>query len=177
MRSLKRTLWVGLIALFAFWLVLALWKLLYNFLKPIRDLLFLTIGHRTPGLEFAAVVIIILILGLIVQVISRLAPSKIPIIGRIFKFIRIIHETAHKLDTGKIKTVRVKINENLYLLGFTTGESIKINGEEMITVLLPSTPNPTTGYAFVLPAEGVEYLPKEMNNFVWKTIITAGLLK
>jgi len=173
----KKVFLIGLIFLFALWLIFSLFKLLYNFLKPLRDLLFLVIGHRTPGLEFAAVIIITLILGLFVQLLSRLAPSKIPIINRIFKFTRFIHGIAYKLDTGEIKTAKVKIHENLSLLGFTTGETTKINDEEVITVLLPSTPNPTTGYAIIVPAKNVEYLPKHLNKFVLKTIITAGLLK
>ena len=177
MRSLKRIFWVGLISLFAFWLIFTLLKLLYNFLKPLRELLLLAIQRHIPGLEFIAFIIVILVLGLTAQFLSRRAPSKIPVLNRIFKFTQIIHETAHKLDTGEIKTVRVKISENLYLLGFTTGESIKINDEEMITVLLPSTPNPTTGYAFVVPKKSVEYLPKGLNKLVLKTVLTAGLLK
>jgi len=179
MRSLKRIFWAGLIFLIALGLMYEIGKLIYNFLrlKLLKNLLTLMAQRSIPGLEFIMGFIVILILGFVAQFLSRRAPSKIPIIGRILKFTRIIHETAHKLDTGEIKTVRVKINENLYLLGFTTGESIKINNEEMITVLLPSTPNPTTGYAFVLPAEGVEYLPKHLNKFVLRTIITAGLLK
>ena len=178
MRSLKKIFLSGLIFLFALWLIYRLIIWLYNnFLKPLRKLLLLIIGHRTPGLEFAAVIIIILILGLVILLISRFAPSKIPVISQIFRFTRIVRETAHKLNTGEIKTVKVKIHENLCLLGFTTGETIKINDEEMITVLLPSTPNPTTGYAFVVPAKNAEYLPQHLNKFVWKTILTAGLLK
>jgi len=177
MRSLRKTIWIGLVFLFALWLIYSLLKFLYNFVKPLRDILLLIIGHRIPGLEFAAFIVIVLILGFIAQFLGHLAPSKIPVISQIFRFTRLIREIAHKLNTGEIKTVKVKIHENLCLLGFTTGETIKINDEEMIIVLLPSTPNPTTGYAIVVPAKNVEYLPPHLNKFVWKTILTAGLLK
>lgn len=179
MRSLKKLFWTGLICLIAIGLIYEIGKLVYNFLrlKLLRNFLTFVTQQSIPGLELILGFIVILILGSIAQFLSRRAPSKIPIINRIFKFTQFIQGIAHKLDAGEIKTVKVKIHENLYLLGLTTGEVVKINDEEMITVLLPSTPNPTTGYAFVLPAEDVEYLPKHLNRFVLKTILTAGLIK
>lgn len=180
MRSLKKTFWAGFIFLIAICLIYNLFLLLYNFLrpllKPLRELLFLTTKHRIPGLEFVAFIVVVLIFGLIAQFLSRRAPSKIPVINRIFKFTKIIHETAHKLNTGEIKTTKVKYTD-LYALGFTTGKSEKINEEEIIPILLPSTPNPTTGYTFVTPPEKVVYLPKRLNKWVLKMILTAGLFK
>lgn len=181
MRSLKKTFWAGFIFLIAICFIYNLFLLLYNFLRlflrPLKEFLFLAIKHHIPGLELVLLVVFILIFGLLAHFLSRQAPSKIPIINQIFKFSRALHKIAHKLETGEIKTAMVKISEKLYLLGITSGESIRINGREMIIVLLPSTPNPTTGYAFVVPKEDIEYLPKDLNKFVLKTILTAGLLK
>jgi uncharacterized membrane protein len=176
MRSLKRTLWVGLIALFALWLVFALLKLLYNFLRPVRDLLFLAIGHRTPGLEFAAAIVLILILGFVVRILGHRASSKIPFINLVFGLTKTINEIAHKVETGEIKIVKAKMTEGLYFLSFTTDEIVEISGEKMILVFRPFTPNLTSGYTYLVSREDIRYLP-ELRGRALKILLHGWLTK
>lgn len=175
--SFKKIFWAGLIFTLILLLLIGLCRFVYDVLGPLRSLLNWAIKPNIPGLEFAVILLVILILGAIAQLLSRRASSKIPILNKIVKFSRVIHDIAHRLDTGEIKSVRVRLNDGLYLLGFTTGEPIKINGEEMIAVLLPSTFNPTTGYCFIVPKEKITYLPSCLNPLVLKIILTAGLIK
>lgn len=177
--SFKKIFWAGvfslIIIILIIWLIKNLLRLLDTFLKPMKDLLFLIIQRRIPGLEFALLIVIILILGIIAQQLSRQASSKIPFIRQAIKFSKIAHGFPDRLQKGEYKAVMVKINEDMYLLGFTSGKTKKINNQEIIRVLLPSTPNPTTGYTFVIPKEKIVFLPKEWNKFVINTIFTAGL--
>lgn len=177
MRSFKKIFWTGTIFLLVIWVFYSLFRLLYDFLKPIREALLFFTDRDLPGLEFVAFLFIVVILGFIGRLLSKLEPSKIPVIGPILKFAKNIHDIANKLNTGEMKIAKVKINEDLYLMGLTTGETIRIEEREMIVVLLTSTPNPTTGYTFLVPKESAKILPKTLNKFYLKTILTAGLLK
>ena len=177
MRSLKKVFWTGTIFLVVVWIFYGLFNMLYNFLGPVREALLFFTDRDLPGLEFVAFIFIVLILGFIGRILSKITPSKIPVIGSILRFTRNIHDIANKLNTGEMKIAKVKINDDLYLMGLTTGETIKIGEQEMIVVLLTSTPNPTTGYTFLVPKESAEILPKRLNKFFLKTILTAGLLR
>ena len=177
MRSFKKIFWVGLISLFALLLVFSLLKLLYNFLKPLRDFLFLMVQRSIPGLEFAAAIVLTLILGFIVQLLSRRASSKIPFINLFFGVTQTINEIAHKVETGEIKIVKIKMTESLYFLGLTTNETITIDGEEMILVFRPSTPNITSGYTYFLASkEDIKYLP-ELRGRALKILLHGWLTK
>lgn len=181
MRSLKSIFGAGLFSLIIIiliiWLIKNLLRPIATFLKLLRDFLFVIIQHRIPASEFILFIVIILILGAIALLLSRRASSKFPFINRVISFSKTAIELPDLLKKGKWKSVMVKINEDVSLFGFTSGKSRKINDQEIIRVLLPSTPNPTTGYTFVFPKEKVIFLPQEWNKFVINTIFTAGLLE
>ena len=60
--------------------------------------------------------------------------------------------------------------KGLYSVGFVTAEQVKTeSGESIISIFVPTTPNPTTGFLLVLPeskgtlldmsvAEGIKYI-------------------
>ncbi len=64
-------------------------------------------------------------------------------------------------------------------LGFLTGEikTIKKDGkvDKRVSVFLPSTPNPTTGYLLLLPEKDVHILDISIEDAV-KLIISGGVL-
>jgi len=174
MKSLKKIFWTGLITVFVIWIFVSMGKLIYNLLAPLRDLIHLISKHPIPGLEFVLGIVAIILLGLVVTHI-KLPTSKIPIISKISWLIHSIKNAGSRLEAGKIVAVQVKFSNNLSVLGFTSGKSLIIDGKKMIVVLLPSTPNPVTGYVFTVPEDQITYLP-DLSKAVLKIIVTGGLI-
>lgn len=67
----------------------------------------------------------------------------------------------------------------MYAIGFATGEGIRFlhtgNGAELVTVFLPTTPNPTSGMMVALPPGEVQALPLTVEEGM-KMIISGGLV-
>ena len=177
MRSLKKFFWAGMVSLIALWLIYKVGEILYNFPGPLRNLLFLIIPKHIPGLEFVAVFIIIMILGIAAVYLSGLASSKIPFISQIIEFSKTAHDLSDQVNKGKVKSVLVKIAEGVYRPGYTRDETLKIDDRELIKVFCPSTPNFTSGQTHLVAREAIIYLPLESNKPMFKTLTSGGLLK
>lgn len=171
---MKKVLWTGLIATLVIWVFVSLGKLIYSLLSPLRSLLRLIFEHPLPGLEFILGIACIIIVGIIVTHI-KVPTSKIPIVSKISWLIHSIKNAGGKLENGKIVAVQVRLSNNLSVLGFTSGKSLVIEGKKKIVVLLPSTPNPVTGYVFTVSENQITYLP-DLGRAVMKIVITGGLI-
>lgn len=177
MRSLKKLFWTGILVFLILWILIVFFKFLSNTLTPLRQTLFLFTKKSIPGTEFLLFFAFILFLGLLVQLFSRLSRKKFFPLKRLTLFIQMIQRASNRLEAGEIKAVLTQITENLFLIGFSTGEIIKLNNEEYYAVLLPSTPNPTTGYCFLIPKDKVNFLPKELVRPMLKIILSGGIFQ
>jgi uncharacterized membrane protein len=182
MRFFKKRFLSGIIVIFILWLLLGLFKIFLGVLEPAWDFINLFIKTEIITLNiiisFFLLILCIFILGSLARVLSRRTPSKVPVLSQILKFSKFVQTITHRLETGEIKSASVSLGNGLNLVGFTTGETImNINGEDMVAVLLPSTPNPTTGYSFLVPKDKIIILSEYSNNSALKIILTAGLIK
>jgi uncharacterized membrane protein len=65
---------------------------------------------------------------------------------------------------------------DIWCLGYATGEIVmKPNGEPLVTVFLPTTPNPTSGFLLLVPMKDVWDLNMSVENAV-RMIISGGIL-
>ncbi|MFW6134468.1 MAG: DUF502 domain-containing protein [Elusimicrobiota bacterium] len=99
-----------------------------------------------------------------------------PVVSKIYKTIRQITDT---MFVNKKAFKRVALIEyprkGLYTMVFVTNEVSSKSGEEYITVFVPSTPNPTTGYCMILPKEDVYELSITVNQAM-EFIFSGGIL-
>lgn len=111
----------------------------------------------------------------------NLALDRIPIVRSVYKTLRQISEA---LFSGKKEAFQRPVlidypRKGLYTLAFqtnSTGESVKdATGEECITVFLPSTPNPTTGFLIFVPKSQV-YAVNLTTEEAMKLIISGGVI-
>lgn len=64
----------------------------------------------------------------------------------------------------------------IWCIAYATGELIKQpEGREMVTVFLPTTPNPTSGFLLIVPADDVHDIGLSTEDAV-RMIISAGIL-
>jgi uncharacterized membrane protein len=106
---------------------------------------------------------------------------RIPVAGSVYKTLKQLLETFLRDNSSRFRRVVLVEypREGLYALGFVTGEmasSIQSDfSETMLSVFIPTAPNPTTGWYAVVP----ERLVKDVNLSVedaFRTIISAGIV-
>lgn len=151
-----------------------------------------TYGLWVPGIGVAFSIIILIIVGAFVanlfgrtiigfgeQVVSRM-----PVVRGVYGALKQIFETV--LSQSQTSFQKVGIIEyprhGLYSIVFvsteTTGEiSAKCNksGEGMLSIFLPTTPNPTSGFLLFVPRKDVIILDMKVEDAA-KMVISAGLV-
>jgi uncharacterized membrane protein len=125
------------------------------------------LGIHIPGLGTIVTVILIFICGLITTsyVGNKIVQSGEDLLYRI-PFVRSIYQAVKRFSDTMVMDRRSSFKrvvlvefprKGLYTIGFVTGKpnwEIKgKTGENLISVFLPTTPNPTSGYLIILPED------------------------
>ena len=123
------------------------------------------LGVHIPGLGTIATVILIFICGLITTsyVGNKIVQSgedllyRIPFVRNIYQAIKRFSDTMvmdRKSSFKRVVLVEFP-RKSVYTIGFVTGkpdlEFRKDPGENYVSVFLPTTPNPTSGYLIIVP--------------------------
>ena len=107
---------------------------------------------------------------------------KIPILSNIYGTAKQITETLTKADKNSFRQVVLVEypRKGIYSPGFLTSEApVSINsqtGRNLISVLIPTVPNPVTGFLIFVPEEDVMILDMSIEDG-FKLIITAGVIQ
>ena len=199
-QDLKSDLIAGLLVVIplatTIWLTITIASWVINFLtripkqiNPFSDLnpflvnlIDLTVGLTVP-------LLCILLIGLMARNIAgrwlldfgERVLQAIPLAGAIYKTLKQLLQTLFKDSNGRFR--RVVLVEyprtGVWSIGFVTGE---IGAElqshfphEMVSVFIPTTPNPTTGWYAVVPESGVITLSLPIED-AFKIIISGGIV-
>jgi len=96
----------------------------------------------------------------------------VPLLGKIYGTVKQVNQafTSEKKSSFQ-QVIMVEFpRKGLYSVGFLTAEQVKTDeGESIISIFVPTTPNPTTGFLLLLPeskvvkldmsvAEGIKYI-------------------
>ncbi len=144
-------------------------------------------GKRIPGLGFAAVILLILFVGVVARnflgkKLIRLGENfmnRIPLINRIYSAVQ---QLSQAFFSGKRavfqKAVLIEFpQKGSYCIAFQTsetrGEIQRQTEKELLSVFLPTSPNPTSGYLLFVPKEKVYTLQMSIEEAV-KLVISAG---
>jgi uncharacterized membrane protein len=155
----------------------------FDELNPLlRDLLNLLVGLTVP-------LVFILLIGLMARNIvgrwlldlGEKILQSIPLAGSIYKTLKQILETL--LQDSKTKFRRVVIIEyprrGIWSIGFVTGVvSNELNSylsKPMLSVFIPTTPNPTSGWYAIVPEEDVITIPISIED-AFKVLISGGIV-
>ena len=107
---------------------------------------------------------------------------KIPILSNIYGTAKQITETLTKADKNSFRQVVLVEypRKGIYSPGFLTSEApVSINsqtGRNLISVLIPTVPNPVTGFLIFVPEEDVTILDMSIEEG-FTLIITAGVIQ
>ena len=152
-------------------------------LNPLlQDLINLALGLTVPLLG-------ILLIGLMARnIVGRWLLEfgegtllRIPLAGSVYKTLKQLLETFLRDNSQRFRRVVLVEypREGLYSVGFVTGEvgpSLQSELEErLLSVFIPTAPNPTTGWYTLVPESSVRDLDLSVED-AFKTIISAGIV-
>ncbi|MFA6409315.1 MAG: DUF502 domain-containing protein [Gammaproteobacteria bacterium] len=147
------------------------------------------IGFRIPGLGLLVVLIIVFFTGMLVTNfigkylvgLGEALLAKIPLVRSIYASVQQILSTMFKPSGQSFrKVVMIEYpRKGAWTMAFQTGSGMpEINentGEEMLTVFVPTTPNPTGGYLLFVPKKDVKELSISVDAAL-KFIISLGVI-
>jgi len=145
--------------------------------------------YASKALVLVALVTVTFFLGLITRVffmrslfsIGDAILHKIPIVKTVYKTTQDIIKTLFVSDKNSFKQVVMVPfpKEGMYMLGLIVRESPQICidaiGEEMVSVLIPTTPNPTTGFLIMVKKSEITPVNITAEDAV-KYIVSCGVI-
>jgi uncharacterized membrane protein len=197
---MKRYLIAGLLVWLPLGVTLLVFKLLVGLVEKLLDLvpaqyrpealLGLEIPYLDVILSLLAMLVVTWLTGLLVtNLFGRKLVSiwesllgRIPLVRSIYHSAKQVAETVFS-SSGKSfrKVLLIEYpRKGLYTLGFQTGTSVgevqDKTGEEVITVFVPTTPNPTSGFLLIVPIKDITELEMNVDDAL-KMIISLGMVE
>ncbi len=195
MNKLKRYFVTGLLTILPIFITLyilyVIFKLIDNIIGGVINRYLRTeFGFSVPGLGFIMVILIILVTGLIVSHFSRLLSKKalerwflkLPGIKQVYPSIKQIVGFLFSKDKGIFKKVVLVEypSKGIWSVGFMTNEGFReareLTGQELVHVLIGSTPSPWSGFFILVPRNAVKFLEMSAEEGI-KLIVSGGILK
>jgi len=172
-----------------------LFKTLDNWLSPSITKLLILAGapiledFRVPGLGVAATVFIIFLVGVLTKNIfgaklvqlGEMIVEKIPIVRNIYTGAKQVVTTIAHTDTNAFnRVVLIEFpRKGIHAMGFVTsetkGEVQALTEGDVVSVFVPTTPNPTSGFLVFLPQNDIIDLTMSVEDGI-KLIISCGIV-
>lgn len=108
--------------------------------------------------------------------------KKIPLISTVYKTVQDIAKTLLGGDKKSFQQVVIVpfSHPNIHCLGLITKPAPEtcqeVSGEELISVYIPSTPNPTTGFMVMYPKRDLVYLKMQPEEAI-KFVVSLGVIQ
>lgn len=146
-------------------------------------------GRSIPGLGIVATVALILFAGLLTRLyfgrkivkLGDIIISKIPIGRSVYTIMKEFLSGIFNRDKERFKGVALIEwpRKGCYMFGFITGYRKSLLNKESpakwVSMFVPTTPNPTSGFYVMLPEEDVKPLDITIDH-AFKILITAGFI-
>jgi uncharacterized membrane protein len=189
MKRLQRIVFTGLAILLP--TVIMIWVLykLFLFLDGLlRSLIAAWVGVDAPGIGVAAIVVVVLLTGLVGgNLVGRKVLGwynnvleRIPVLSSIYRTLKQVSEALLQDSASGFKKVALVEfpRRGAYCVGFVTSENLGLEragaGEGSMTVFVPTSPNPTSGFMMVMPASDVKVLDMSVEDGI-RMVVTAGM--
>jgi len=147
------------------------------------------LGFNIPGLGIALTVLTVLITGMVFanlfgRKLVRLwedVLARIPLVRSIYSSVKQITETLFSTQGKSFrKVVMVEYpRRDLWTLAFVTGDTaqamIDKTGRDLVSIYVPTTPNPTSGFFLMVPEQDLIELPITVEAGL-KLILSTGVV-
>lgn len=195
MNKLKRYFITGLLTILptflTIYILLIIFRLVDNIIgRIINSYLKEVFGFSIPGLGFILAIVIIIVTGFAVSHLlsKRALPLierwflKLPAIRHIYPSIKQIIGFLFSKDEALFKKVVLVEypSKGIWSVGFMTNEGFReaqeLTGQELVHVLIGSTPSPWSGFFILVPKSAVKFLQMSAEEGI-KLIVSGGILK
>ena len=185
---IERTLMAGLLVMLPISITLFVLKFIFDLLDPILDpAVDLLPGPEIAGAGLIALIILIYIVGLVAAFV--LGRRLIAVGHRVLEFIpgvKGIYGTTRSAvqllsngDNGQRRYDGVVLIEfprpGIRSIGLITSRMVDTEGEELLSVYVPTTPIPSSGFLVIAPASEVTVIDMSVEDAM-SVIISGGLL-
>lgn len=147
------------------------------------------VGMRIPGVGLATTMLIIFFTGLFAAnyfgkrliVFGERMVIRIPLVRSIYLTVKqVVDAFMHGTNVAFKKVALIEYpRKGIYSIGFITSEGIGEvqfkTKEDVVSVFLPTTPNPTSGYLLFLPKEDVRVLDMSVEQGL-KLVVSGGIV-
>lgn len=149
------------------------------------------LGFHVPGIGVVITLLVILLTGLIVAnfmgerlvQIGDAIIGRIPLVRTIYTSVKQVSETLFTPGgTSFRKVLLVQYpRAGMWSIAFQTGDgasevSTLLNGEAMVSIFIPTTPNPTSGFLMIVPRKDVIELEMSVDQAL-KFVISLGVMQ
>lgn len=148
------------------------------------------IGFNLPGIGVVLSVLIVFFTGLIVTnflgkrlfTLWEAIVERIPFVRAIYNAVKQVATTVLSKDGQSFKNVylveypRKGMWSIAFQTGTATGEIEKHAGGDMITIFIPTTPNPTSGFLMMVPKSEAQLLEMSVDQAL-KLVISLGVVQ
>ncbi len=151
-----------------------------NILQPVAESL---LGYTIPGLGLGITVVLIYLTGLVAtNVIGRRLIrygesllARVPLFRYLYTGIKqILQSFATPREGGFLQVVLVEFpKKGMRAIGFVTSESRVESGEKLLSVFIPTSPNPTSGYLEIVRENDVIRTNISVDDAL-KMVLSAG---
>jgi uncharacterized membrane protein len=193
---LRRYLIAGLLVWLPIWATLVILKFLVDMMDntlrliPVEYQPDRLLGFHIPGLGLLISLAILILTGMLVSnfigaqlvAIGEYILAKIPLVRTIYSAVKKVLETLFKpSDQSFRKVLLVEYpRKGLWSIAFQTGngseELNNVLNTELISIFIPTTPNPTSGFLMLVPRS--EVIELEMNiEDALKYVISLGVVQ
>ena len=190
MKRMRNAFLAGLLVLLPVFLTFLIFEWLFRLMDGVTGRwVHLVFGRAVPGLGVLATIIVLLVTGLVTTnlVGRRLVAygesliDRAPVVRTIYHASKQIVNAFSRQNTAAFKRVvlveypRRGIWSVAFLTGEPEGEMPNRIGKPLVTVLLPTTPNPTSGFLLIVPRDEVIFLDMPVSTG-FKLVISGGIL-
>lgn len=197
MSSIRRYFISGLLVWLPIWVTILAIKFLVDILGNSINLLphryqpDALIGFHIPGIGVIITVLVIFFTGLIVAnfVGKRLVAigdafiARIPLVRTIYMGVKQVLQTLFTPGGQSFRKVLLVEypRPGMWSLAFQTGDGTpevekSLNGESMVSIFIPTTPNPTSGFLMMVPRKNVIEMQMSVEQAL-KFVISLGVVQ
>ena len=185
---IERTLMAGLLVMLPIGITLLVLKFLFDLLNPIFDpAMDLLPGPEIPGAGLVALIVFIYIVGLVaafvvgrrIIAVGHQVLELIPVVKGIYSTTRSavqLLSNGNNRQMGYDGVVLIEFpRPGIRSIGLITSRMTDTEGEELLSVYIPTTPIPSSGFLVIAPASQVTPIDMSVEDAM-SVIISGGIL-
>ncbi len=141
------------------------------------------VGRTIPGVGFGTTIVLIFLIGVIASNVGgrklvhygESLLARVPLVRQLYTGIKqILVSFSTPSEAGFLRVVLVEFpKKGMRAIGFVTNESYDRSGERLLTVFIPTSPNPTSGYLEIVREPDVVHTDISVDDAL-KMILSAG---